>query len=474
MPLSPPPHDVMLRSRGFAQLQPGDTVRLVRRVDPDELVRFARASGDLDPAYVDGAWAQRHGDGRLAASFQWAAALFATLIGNELPGPGARLAAQRLRFGTAAGEGDTLEASVTLREKRPDGRTLLFDCRCVNQHGAWVAEGEAEVLAPPGALERPRADVLEAGAAPDRFAALLAAAGALEPLPTAVAHPCSDSALQAAIDAAAQRLIRPILVGPAARLAAIARRIGADLSGLRIVDVPHSHAAAEAAVALVRAGEARLLMKGSLHTDELLGAVVSRDVGLRTERRLSHVFLLDVPTYHKLLMVTDAAINIFPGLEEKRDICQNAIDLARALGVPRPKVAILSAVETVNPKIPSTTDAASLCKMADRGQITGGILDGPLAMDNAISAQAARMKGIRSSVAGDPDVLLAPDMEAGNLLAKQLTFMARAEAAGVVLGARVPIVLTSRADSVRARLASCAVAALMAQAGRDAAPRGDP
>jgi phosphate acetyltransferase len=473
MPLSPPSSDAMLRSRGFAQLQPGDTARLVRRVDPDELVRFARASGDLDPAYVDGAWAQRHGDGRLVGSFQWAAALFATLIGNELPGPGALVAAQRLRFGAAVGEGDTLEATITLREKRADGRTLVFDCRCVDQHGAWVAEGEVEVLAPPEALERPRADVLEAGAAPDRFAALLAAAGALEPLPTAVAHPCSDSALQAAIDAAAQRLIRPILVAPAARLAAIARRIGADLSAFRIVDVPHSHAAAEAAVALVRAGDARLLMKGSLHTDELLGAVVARDVGLRTERRLSHVFLLDVPTYHKLLMVTDAAINIAPGLEEKRDICQNAIDLARALGVPRPKVAILSAVETVNPKIASTTDAASLCKMADRGQITGGLLDGPLAMDNAISAQAARMKGIHSSVAGDPDVLLAPDMEAGNLLAKQLTFMARAEAAGVVLGARVPIVLTSRADSVRARLASCAVAALMAQAHRTAVPRSE-
>jgi phosphotransacetylase len=247
--------------------------------------------------------------------------------------------------------------------------------------------------------------------------------------------------------------------------------MGIDIAGFRLVDTAHSHASAEAAVALVRSGEAGLLMKGSLHTDELLGAVVDRESGLRTERRLSHVFIMDVPTYHKLLMVTDAAINIFPTLDDKRDICQNAIDLAQSLGIATPKVAILSAVETVSAKIPSTIDAAALCKMADRDQITGGLLDGPLAMDNAISAEAARVKGIRSQVAGDPDILLAPDMEAGNLLAKQLTFMANAEAAGVVLGARVPIVLTSRADSVRARLASCAVAALMAQARRTARPR---
>jgi phosphotransacetylase len=285
----------------------------------------------------------------------------------------------------------------------------------------------------------------------------------------AVVHPCSEASLLAAIEAGARGLIVPILVAPAERLHALARTMGAHLSGLRIVDVPHSHAAADAAVALVRAGEAAALMKGSLHTDELLGAVVDRALGLRTERRLSHVFLMDVPTYPKLLMLTDAAINIVPTLEEKRDICQNAIDLARAIGIVRPKVAILSAIETVNPRMPSTTDAASLCKMADRGQITGGVLDGPLAMDNAISAEAARVKGIRSEVAGDPDVLLVPDLEAGNLLAKQLTFMANAKAAGLVVGARVPIVLTSRADGVRARLASCAVAVLAAQARRTAA-----
>jgi phosphotransacetylase len=305
-----------------------------------------------------------------------------------------------------------------------------------------------------------------AAAVRDLFAPLMAAARALPALPTAVAHPCSKAALQAAHEAALDGLIVPILVGPAGRLRRLAATLGIDLSAYRVVDVPHSHAAAAAAVALVRAGEADLLMKGSLHTDELLGAVVDRELGLRTGRRLSHVFLMDVPAYPKLLMITDAAINIVPDLETKRDICQNAIDLAQAIGLARPKVAILSAVETVNPKMPSTTDAASLCKMADRDQITGGVLDGPLAMDNAISAEAARVKGIRSEVAGDPDILLMPDLEAGNILAKQLTFMAGADAAGVVLGARVPIVLTSRADSVRARLASCAVAVLLARARR--------
>jgi phosphotransacetylase len=349
---------------------------------------------------------------------------------------------------------------------------VVLDCRCTNQHGETVAAGEAEVLAPTEAVELPRPDVGELSLQDhDKFEPLLAAAEALEPMVTAVAHPCSEATLRAAVEAAERRLIRPILVGPAAKLRAIAASTGLDLAPYRIVDAPHSHASADAAVALVRAGEAELLMKGSLHTDELLAAVVARAHGLRTERRLSHVFLMDVPTYPKLLMITDAAINIVPTLEEKRDICQNAIDLARALGISRPKVAILSAVETVNPKMPSTTDAASLCKMADRGQITGGVLDGPLAMDNAISAEAAAVKGIRSEVAGDPDILLVPDLEAGNILAKQLTFMANADAAGVVVGARVPIVLTSRADSVRARLASCAVAVLLARARRAALPK---
>src|SRR5262252_753391 len=279
---------------------------------------------------------------------------------------------------------------------------------------------------------------------------------------TAVAHPCSDAALAAAVEAAKLRLIDPILVGPEKKIRDAAATGGLNIEKLQIVDQPHSHAAADKAVELVRRGEAELLMKGSLHTDELMAAVVARETGLRTARRISHVFIMDVPTYHKTLAVTDAAINIFPTLEDKDDIVQNAIDLLRTLGLEQPKVAILSAVETVNPKIPSTIDAAALCKMADRGQITGALLDGPLAFDNAISAEAAREKHIKSDVAGDPDILLVPDLEAGNILAKQLTFLVGADAAGIVLGARVPIILTSRADSVRARLASCAVGMLLA------------
>jgi phosphotransacetylase len=281
-----------------------------------------------------------------------------------------------------------------------------------------------------------------------------------------VAHPCEESALAGAIEAAEKGLITPILVGPAAKIREVAAKHRLDLRGIEIVDAPHSHAAAARAVSLIREGNAEILMKGSLHTDELLGAVVAKETGLRTARRISHVFIMDVPTYHKVLIVTDAAINIAPTLEDKADICRNAIDLARSLDVTRPKVAILAAVETVSSKMPATIDAAALCKMAERGQITGGVLDGPLAFDNAISARAAAIKGIKSDVAGDPDILLVPDLEAGNILAKQLSFLANADCAGLVLGARVPIIVTSRADAVRARIASCAVAMRVAHAWR--------
>jgi phosphotransacetylase len=288
----------------------------------------------------------------------------------------------------------------------------------------------------------------------------------LDPVPTAVAHPCDVSSISGALEAAAKKLIIPILVGPEAKIREVVAANNLNLGDTRIVDAPHSHAAAAKAVELVRSGEAELLMKGSLHSDEILGAVVAKETGLRTGRRISHVFIMDVPTYHKVLLVTDAAINIAPTLEDKADICQNAIDLGKSLGLVRPKVAILAAVETVTSKMQATIDAAALCKMADRGQITGGQLDGPLAFDNAISEEAAKIKGIKSNVAGDPDILLVPDLEAGNMLAKQLSFLANADSAGLVLGARVPVILTSRADSVRSRIASCAVAVLAAHARR--------
>ena len=300
-----------------------------------------------------------------------------------------------------------------------------------------------------------------------KYESLLVRCAALDPIPTVVVHPCEKTALAGAIEAGEKRLITPILVGPTAKIEAVAKSAGIDLHHMQIVDTPHSHSSAARAVKLVREGCAELLMKGSLHTDELLGAVIARDTGLRTGRRISHVFIMDVPTYHKVLIVTDAAINIAPTLEDKVDICQNAIDLAISLGLEKPKVAILAAVETVTSKMPATIDAAALCKMAERGQIKGGVLDGPLAFDNAISLEAAKIKGIRSTVAGDPDILLVPDLEAGNMLAKQLSFLANADSAGLVLGARVPIMLTSRADTVRSRIASCAVGVLAAYAQRN-------
>ena len=305
-----------------------------------------------------------------------------------------------------------------------------------------------------------------AGEVGSKYDRLIALAKQVPPATTLVVHPCDDSSLRGAVEAAEAGIIVPILVGPAAKIAAVERESRLDIDRYEIVDAPHSQAAAAKAVELVREGRGELLMKGSLHTDELMSEVTSGKTGLRTARRISHVFIMDVPTYPETLFITDAAINIFPDLDAKRDIVQNAIDLFVQLGLGTPRVGILSAVETVTSKIPSTIDAAALCKMADRGQITGGILDGPLAFDNAIDPEAARIKGIKSEVAGHVQIMVVPDLEAGNMLAKNLTFLARADAAGIVLGARVPIILTSRADSVRSRLASCAAGVLYAHARR--------
>ena len=304
----------------------------------------------------------------------------------------------------------------------------------------------------------------------EKYERLVAATKGLQPLATAVAHPCDETSLMGVLDAAQAKIIVPILVGPKERISAVATAKGLNLEGIEIVDVAHSHAAAEKAVELVRTGKAELLMKGSLHSDELLGAVTKRDTGLRTGRRISHVFVMDVPNHPHTLFITDAAVNIAPDLMAKRDIIQNAIDLFAGLGLGVPKVAVLSAVETVNPDIPSTIEAAALCKMSDRSQITGGELDGPLAFDNAISPEAARIKGIKSPVAGHAQILVVPDLEAGNMLAKNLTFLSGADAAGIVLGARVPIILTSRADNLRSRMASCAVAMLLAHSRRAQEP----
>ncbi|MGH6911026.1 MAG: phosphate acetyltransferase [Phenylobacterium sp.] len=303
----------------------------------------------------------------------------------------------------------------------------------------------------------------------EKFKRLVEAAQRQAPVPTAIAHPCDEASLESAVEASKLRLIVPILVGPAKRVREVAAQAGLDISAFELVDAAHSHDSAAKAVELVRAGRAEALMKGSLHTDELMGAVVPRDTGLRTARRVSHCFIMDVPGHADALIITDAAVNIAPSLEDKVDIVQNAIDLAHAMGVTEVRVAILSAMETVNPKVPSTVEAAALCKMADRGQITGALLDGPLALDNAISPEAALVKKISSPVAGRANVLVVPDLEAGNMLAKSLSFLAGADAAGIVLGARVPIILTSRADALLTRLASCAVALMVAAARRASA-----
>jgi phosphate acetyltransferase len=345
----------------------------------------------------------------------------------------------------------------------PISKHVVLDCHCVNQDGVEVIRGTATVKAPVEKISLPAMPLPEVRLADHAWSrALLARAMRGVALPTAVVHPCDAVSLRAAIEAADNKLIVPILVGPEARIRSAAAEAGIDISGMRIVSTAHSHESAARAVALVRGGEAKLLMKGALHTDELLHEVMRADTGLRTGRRLSHVFVLAVPGYARPLLVTDAAINIAPTLEEKVSIVQNAIDLAHVLGVATPLVAVLAAVETVNPAMRSTLDAAALCKMAERGQITGGIVDGPLAFDNAVSPAAARAKGIISPVAGQADILLVPDIEAGNILVKQMTFLGGADAAGVVLGASVPIILTSRADNLRTRLASCAVATILA------------
>lgn len=451
-----------IENRTFDEIRIGETAEIVRTLKPEDIELFAVMSGDVNPAHVDAEYAHSDMFHKVIAHGMWGGALISAVLGTELPGPGTIYLDQNLRFRRPVGIGDTVAVRVTVTAKDAARKQVTLDCRCTNQDGEVVIEGTAEVIAPTEKVRRPRAvlpevHLHERGA---RYRDLVAATHDLPPVRMAVVHPCDDLSLTGALEAASQGMIVPILVGPRDKIEAVAKAAGRSLDGIEIVDAPHSHAAAERAVALVREGKAEVLMKGKLHTDELMAPVVDRDTGLRTERRMSHIFALDVPHYPKPLFITDAAINIFPDLDTKRDIVQNAIDLAHALGIPRPKVAVLSAVETVYPKIPSTVEAAALCKMLDRGQLTGGVIDGPLAFDNAVSKTAAEAKGIHSEVAGDADILVVPDLEAGNMIAKQLVYLAGAEAAGIVLGARVPIVLTSRADGVMSRLASCAMAQL--------------
>ncbi|HWJ18506.1 MAG TPA: bifunctional enoyl-CoA hydratase/phosphate acetyltransferase [Geobacterales bacterium] len=449
---------MMRENKTYEEIRIGDEASIKRVLTANDLFIFAHASGNLNPMHLPKESEDTVSD-KIVAPSMWVGALISSVLGNVLPGAGTLYKGQTLKFLDRAHVGDQLTVKVRVLEKRPGNVVTL--ATSVSRNGDTIAEGIAEVLAPVQKVE------LDDSQAPGvfvtrhkHFDALITKAKSLKPLRTAVVAPEAEHALAGAIMAAELGLIEPILVGDRRRIEEAAKAGGFKLSRYEIVDASSGHDAAAKSVALVHSGDAASLMKGHIHTDELLHEVLKRDGGLRAGRRLSHVFVMDVPGLEHLLLISDAAINIAPTLEEKVDITQNAIDLAIALGMVRPRVGVLSAVETVTPKIPSTLDAAILSKMADRGQITGGVVDGPLAMDNAIDMEAARTKGITSLVAGKADILIVPNLEAGNMLAKELVFIAHADAAGIVLGARVPIILTSRADNEKARLASCAVAAL--------------
>ena len=452
-----------IENHTYDELAIGQSAQLVRRLSAEDIQAFAAVSGDTNPAHLDPEYANDtlfHG---VIAHGMWGGALISALLGTEFPGPGTIYLQQDLHFTRPVRIGDTLTATVTVVSKEDKHHRVDLDCQVVNQNGEAVLHGVAKVMAPQTKVRRPRihAPNIQLFDPQARLQTLTHLAQDLAAVRCAIVHPCDAESLSGALDAATQGLIQAVLIGPRDKINAAAEAAGRRLEGVEIVHVEHSHAAAQRAAEMAVQGQVEIIMKGSLHTDELLHAVLQQP-GLRTGRRMSHVFRFDVPTYPKPLMVTDAALNIAPSLREKADIVQNAIDLAHMLGNAQPKVAVLAAVETVNPDMPSTLEAAALCKMVHRGQITGALLDGPLAFDNAISHHAAQIKHIQSEVAGDADILMVPDLEAGNMLAKQLEYLAGATSSGIVMGARVPIALTSRADSAQARVTSALLALIAA------------
>ncbi len=460
-----------IENRTFDEIAVGDSASLKRTLDVKDIQLFAIMSGDVNPAHVDPEYAASSFFHEVIAHGMWGGALISTVLGTIYPGPGTVYIDQTLHFSRPVTIGDTITVTVTVKEKFERTRHVTFDCQCVNQEGRTVIRGTAEVLAPMEKVRRPRARLpqirLHDPAA--RYQRLIDLAKGRTAIRMGIVHPCDRESLAAALSAAGAGLIVPVLLGPRARIDAVAAELGADISSLERVDVAHSHAAAQRAVGMARDGEVDALMNGSARRDELLDALLAAGSGLQAARRVSHVFYVDVPSYAKPLLVTDAAVNVEPDLDAKVDITQNAIDLAAALSIHDPKVAILAASETVDPKMRFTVDAAALCKMAERGQIRGGIVDGPLALDNAVSLVSARTKGIASAVAGQADILVVPDLESGNILARQLEYLADAVSAGVLVGARVPVLLPGRADSRAARVASCAIALLIVRNRRAAA-----
>jgi phosphotransacetylase/acyl dehydratase len=453
-----------IESKTYDEISVGETAETEHVLTADDAMAFASISG-FHSMLRSEEQIERAGGVPPTGPNMWCASLVSGLFSMNIPGPGCTLTNISLSFFNRIHVGDRILVKVQVTSKDDATKTVHFDCEAKNGAGVPIFTGTAQLLAPANRQRWSTLPVpqLIVNNPYRRYHGLIAQATSKPAVRTAIVWPCDEVSLGGAIQAFKDKLILPVLVGAEATIRDLATALALDLTGIEIVDVAHSRAAAIRAVELARKGEVQMLMKGSLHTDELMSAVVSREGGMRTGRRISHVFWLDVPSYHKTLYVTDAAINIQPDLETKIDILQNAIDMMITLEVEKPKVAILSAVESVNPAIPSTLDAAALCKMADRGQITGAIVDGPLAFDNAISSDAARIKKIKSPVAGDPDLLMVPNLEAGNILFKQLQYLAGALAAGVVVGAKVPIVLTSRADGELARMASCALGVLLAK-----------
>jgi phosphotransacetylase len=454
-----------LENHPFEEIAVGERYVTTHTITIDDVERIGAVAGAFDVAAEQLGLSTANSFMDAAARLSWASLWLSNVVAARFPGIGALPLTAKVETLVASSPGDALTLALVVREKHEEGRRLVVEARATDSRGGLAMTATLELVAP---LEKTSLGGPAAKPAPHEKGArarrLLDMARRLPPLKTAVVHPVDEASLMGAVEAQAQGFIQAVLVGPEAKIRRAADAAGVDLAPYEIVAVEHSHAAADAAVAMAREGKVEAIMKGALHTDELMRAVVRPESGLRTDRRLSHVFAIDAPRYARSLFITDAAINIYPTLIEKRDIVQNAIDLARAVGIVVPRVAILSAVETVSPDIRSTVDAAALCKMADRGQIVGGRLDGPLAFDNAVSLEAARTKGIVSEVAGRADILVAPDLEAGNMIAKQLEYLADAELAGIVLGARVPIMLTSRADGVTARLGSCALALLLKRA----------
>jgi len=455
--------DSFIENKTFDEIDTGDTASVEHMLTQKDIQLFAVMSGDVNPAHLDEEYACSDMFHEIIAHGMWGGSLISTVLGTQLPGPGTIYLGQTFRFLKPVGIGDTVTARVTVKSKDEKKKRLILNCVCLNQDGKEVITGEAEVIAPTEKVKRKRIKLPEIEfkdeECPHHHQAICMVHD-LEPLKTAIVHPADAVSLRGAVEATQDGIIDAVLVGPEDKIRKVAEEENIDLSPYTIIPTPHSHAAAAMAVQMVHEGKVEALMKGKIHTDELMLAVMDKQKGLRTGRRMSHVAMLDIPKFPRPLYVTDAAINIQPNLAQKVDIVQNAIDLFLVVNRRAPRVAVLSAVETVNADIPSTLDATALCKMAERGQITGALLDGPLAFDNALSEEAAEIKGIRSQVAGKADILVVPDLESGNILFKQLVLLSGAHMAGIVMGAQVPIILTSRASSSIARKASCALALL--------------